>query len=220
MIIDPTRLVAVQTAALGMSSSKNRKDSRWVIVWLTTISRMLILPFWFSHRRAVIGSLLSHVCAWRCHKERCAILHSLSGINDVSIFRGVLPLLSPPCRSDSEESKWLSSLSEHEQAYYLDLLFRTVTAQSARTLLADHESTSWKTLLDIIGTPPQSSKCTSSSAPRRCLKSDRVSGIGSQLRSLALRQLAKGVFGVLNPSQKVAWIRTIVRTLQTLSTVR
>ena len=114
---------------------------------------MLISP---SYRRAVIGCILSHLIAWRSQRQRCTLLVSLSGITDSSLFRGVLPLLSPLDDDTSEESVWLAHLSDRDHTEYLDQVFATLTPQSGSMLGSDEEGEAWKMILAWISHSAQS----------------------------------------------------------------
>ena len=102
-----------------------------------------------SNRRAVITSLLSHVIAWRNYNPRLAILSSLANVQDSSLFRGVLPLLSAVLDANSSESRWVADLLDKQQSTYLKMLFATINTRSAASL-ADSEGESWKFVKAVV----------------------------------------------------------------------
>jgi U3 small nucleolar RNA-associated protein 10 len=114
---------------LGSAQTKGRKDTQ--------------------NRRAIIYALLSHAIAWRSLPARQSILSSLAGVHDNSIFRGVLPLLSPLAENKSDEASWLTLKLGREQGEYLSLLFDTLQKGTA-SILADPNAEPWKFLLSLL----------------------------------------------------------------------
>lgn len=119
LITDANRLSAVHNAIMGSQHNKGKKES--------------------SHRRAVIGALLSHVQAWQSMSVRRVILRSLAGIHDQAILRGIFPLMRALTAPGDEEIAWLRKESNHVQDNYLHQLFEGLS-QSAAAVIADDQS--------------------------------------------------------------------------------
>ena len=148
-----------------------------------------------SHRRSVIGSLLSHARAIQAPSTRLALLRTLTGVHDTAVLRGVLPLISSLLDEQSQERQWLDSLSAIDRDQYIQLLAGAFTAQSA-ALLVDKESDAGKIARSLLG---------SGSTP-----------LEAQLRELLLRRMASGVFDALPSDHKVSCFGHIVKTLHAL----
>lgn len=139
--------------------------------------------------------MLSHVRAFQAPSIRIALLRSINGVHDTSVFRGSLPLLSDLLDAQSEERSWLAGLSADERDAYLKLVVGSLAPQSA-ALLVDRESDAGKITRSLIG-PEQDA-------------------LAARLRELVLEQMASGVFDALPSEHKVASFGHIVKTLHAL----
>lgn len=89
---------------------------------------------------------MSHVSAWQAIGPRSVLLKLLSGIDDRSVFRGVLPLISA---ATSEEQPWVEALAPKVQDAYLALLWETLRPQSAG-VLQEGDASGWKAVLGLL----------------------------------------------------------------------
>ncbi|KAK4685034.1 U3 small nucleolar RNA-associated protein 10, partial [Tremellales sp. Uapishka_1] len=177
-VIDPKRLRTVQTAALDLQHGEGKKES--------------------SHRRAVIGFLLSHVSAWRAIQPRQNLLSTLSEISDTSVLKGVLPLLMDLNNQQAEETAWVASLPLGLQSGYLTTLFSALNKQSA-SVIATEDVGAWKFVVSLLRPAEETS-------------------IGAQLRSLSIARMIDGVFAVLAPAEQMSYVTTLIESLPELPT--
>ena len=148
-----------------------------------------------SHRRSVIGSLLSHVRAIQAPSTRLALLRTIAGVHDTAVLRGVLPLISTLLNEQSQERLWLDTLSPNERDEYVQLLAGAFTAQSA-ALLVDKDSDAGKVAHSLLG--PGQTK------------------LEARLRELVLQRMVSGVFDALPSDHKVSCFGHIVKQLHSL----
>lgn len=109
------------------------------------------------HRRAIITSLLSHAVAWRSYAARNSLLAVYTSINDPTVLREVLPLLSPLADEASDESAWLAALPAKDQVSYIHLLLSCVKPSSV-SVLNEMESPAWALVQTITSSTATSSE--------------------------------------------------------------
>ncbi|WWD20373.1 hypothetical protein CI109_104849 [Kwoniella shandongensis] len=177
IIIDAGRVKVLHSVALEVHRGQNKKS--------------------LSHRRAVIGCLTSHIVAFRSLRERLVLLDLLSEVQDSTLLRGVLPLLTSLENGQDDEFIWLSDLSFEARTNYLEVLFGVFKPQAA-TVLAEEQSPAWTFLLSMLA-------------------EKSASPIQEQLRKLSLRKLADGVFAALPVPEKIEYVLALIQSLHTLS---
>ncbi|WRT69783.1 uncharacterized protein IL334_006774 [Kwoniella shivajii] len=178
VVIDRNRLHTIHTSALGHQHGKHRKDS--------------------AHRRAVIGCLISHIESYRSIRERIILLKLLQNVDDISVLRNVLPLLSALEDDRTEEATWLSSLTNNEREEYLDLLFSAFRKEMI-SVLADQQAGAWEFMLSVI-------------------KGRQASHLRKQLRDISLQRMIDGLYRSLASNQKVEYVLALIESIHDLAT--
>ncbi|OWZ73272.1 U3 small nucleolar RNA-associated protein 10 [Cryptococcus neoformans] len=177
-VIDPLRLKAFHTEVLNMQSGKNRKES--------------------AHRRAIIGFLMSHIASYRAIYPRLVLLSLLSDVHDTSILRSAIPLLASLFDDKSEESIWLSSTPDEQQALYLQALMGSLRVQSV-SVLGEAGGEGWEFLLNL-------------------LDASKSSRFIAKLRTLSFKAMVGGVFSALTPHQQIEYITVLIQCIHALPT--
>lgn len=177
-VIDRLRLKAFHTEVLNMQSGKNRKES--------------------AHRRAIIGFLMSHVASYRAIDPRLVLLSLLSDVHDTSILRSAIPLLASLFDDKSEESLWLSSLPDGQQALYVQALMGSLRVQSV-SVLGEAGGEGWEFLLNL-------------------LDASKSSRFIARLRILSFKAMVGGVFSALEAHQQIEYIIALIQCIHALPT--
>lgn len=177
IILDAGSVKKLHSSELSMAHGRGRKETQ--------------------HRRAILGSLFSHIQAWNALGPRVLLLSSLSGVSDTVPFRGVLPILSPLLDAGSEETASLATRSATERETYLALLAGTLTKAAVPTF-ADEDGKAWDFVLSSLSAEGQ---------------------IAGTVRRLVLQRMSTEVFAALSPNLQIAFVAAVVRSLHDLDTV-
>ncbi|WVN90881.1 uncharacterized protein L203_106124 [Cryptococcus depauperatus CBS 7841] len=175
-VLDPARIQFFHEEILGMQATKNRKDS--------------------AHRRAVIGSLMSHIVSYRAIRPRLALFSLLSNVHDTSILRSTINLLSSLLDNSSEEYVWLSQVPEVLQTQYLEALISSLKPQSVN-VLSEAGGHGWIVLLSLLDV-------------------SNSSQFIKQLRQFSLRAMVSGVFSALTTHQQIEYTIALIRCIHVL----
>jgi len=112
-----------------------------------------------QHRRAIIHSVVSHIVAWRSYRARSRLLAPLGGVKDATVFKGLVPVVSPllsPSEAQpetepkDEEALWLSSLDNDQQSGWLRQVIATLGVWSSAAV--NEGSDGWRFLLSLTET--------------------------------------------------------------------
>lgn len=177
IVLDAGSVKNLHSSELGMAHGRGRKETQ--------------------HRRAILGSLYSHIQAWDALGPRVILLSSLSGVHDTAPFRGVWPILAPLLDAKSEETVSLAVRSATERETYLSLLVGTLTKPAVPTF-GDEDGKAWDFVLSSLSAEGQ---------------------VAAAVRRLVLQRMSTEVFAALPANLQIAFVTAVVQSLHDLDTV-
>jgi hypothetical protein len=104
----------------------------------------------YSHRRAVISVLLSHVIGWRSLVPRMVLLNILAHVQDSTKETALLPLLKELVLPDTQEERWARELSIVDQRQLATHILDCLTARVAKAMSRGQATDTFNLLLTII----------------------------------------------------------------------
>jgi hypothetical protein len=104
----------------------------------------------YSHRRAVISVLLSHVIGWRSLVPRMVILNILAHVQDATKETALLPLLKELVSRDTQEERWARELSIVDQRQLATHILDCLTARVAKAMSRGQATDTFNLVLTVI----------------------------------------------------------------------